>query len=161
MNSSKSERVVPSAGPYYVASFAPGQGAVLKMNPNYAGARPRHLSEIDIVLGVGKAQSVSDVEAGRADYAADDVPPETAQRLAARYGAGSEVARRGGQRYFVHSELGVIYLAMNSLWGVHRRMWNFATAADVRPIFGATATATALAIAADIYSANHGVRLQM
>ena len=108
------ERVVPSAGPYYVASFAPGQGAVLKTNPNYTGARPRHLSEIDVVLGVGKAQSVSDVEAGRADYAADDAPPGIAQRLAARYGAGSDVARRGGQRYFVHSELGVIYLAMNT-----------------------------------------------
>jgi peptide/nickel transport system substrate-binding protein len=108
------ERVVPSAGPYYVASFTPGQGAVLKKNPNYTGARTRHLSEVDVVLGVGKAESVSDVEAGKADYAADDVPPGIAPRLAAKYGAGSEMARRGGQRYFVHSKLGVIYLAMNT-----------------------------------------------
>jgi YVTN family beta-propeller protein len=108
------ERVVPAAGPYYVTSFAPGQGAELKKNPNYAGARPRRLSEIDVVLGVGKAQSVSDVEAGKADYAADDVPPGIAPRLAAKYGAGSDAARGGGQRYFVHPELGVIYLAMNT-----------------------------------------------
>jgi peptide/nickel transport system substrate-binding protein len=108
------ERVVPAAGPYYVTSFAPGQGAVLEKNPNYTGARPRHLSEIDVVLDVGKAQSVSDVEGGKADYAADDVPPGIAPRLAAKYGAGSNAARRGGQRYFVHPELGVIYMAMNT-----------------------------------------------
>jgi YVTN family beta-propeller protein len=107
-------RVVPAAGPYYVTSFTPGQGAMLKKNPNYTGARPRHLSEIDVVLGVSKAQSVSEVEVGKADYAADDVPPGIAPRLAAKYGAGSDVARRTGQRYFVHSELGVIYLAMNT-----------------------------------------------
>ena len=108
------ERVVPAAGPYYVTSYTPGQGAVLKQNPNYTGPRARHLSEIDVVLDVGKSQSVSDVEAAKADYAADDVPPGTAPRLAAKYGAGSDAARRGGQRYFVHPELGVIYLAMNT-----------------------------------------------
>ena len=34
---------VPSAGPYYVASYTPGQGAVLKRNPNYHGSRPHAL----------------------------------------------------------------------------------------------------------------------
>jgi len=29
-------------GPYYVAAYEPGQGAVLKRNPNYAGGRPHH-----------------------------------------------------------------------------------------------------------------------
>src|SRR5438874_3718623 len=48
---------------------------------------------------------------------------------------------------------------MNSLWGVHRRIWRFATAADVRPIFGATASATAIAVAFDIYSQEIGPRV--
>src|SRR5437763_12132786 len=48
---------------------------------------------------------------------------------------------------------------MNSLWGVHRRIWRFATAADVRPIFGATATSTAIAVAIDIYSQQRGPRV--
>jgi FlaA1/EpsC-like NDP-sugar epimerase len=48
---------------------------------------------------------------------------------------------------------------MNSLWGLHRRIWRFATAADVRPIFGATLSATAVALAADQYSRTFGNRL--
>jgi FlaA1/EpsC-like NDP-sugar epimerase/lipopolysaccharide/colanic/teichoic acid biosynthesis glycosyltransferase len=53
----------------------------------------------------------------------------------------------------------VLYLVMNSLWGVHRRVWRFATAADVRPIFGATAAATAIALAVDLYSGASGSRI--
>jgi FlaA1/EpsC-like NDP-sugar epimerase/lipopolysaccharide/colanic/teichoic acid biosynthesis glycosyltransferase len=45
----------------------------------------------------------------------------------------------------------VLYVAMTSLWGVHRRIWRFATAADVRPIFGATATATAILFGSDLF----------
>jgi FlaA1/EpsC-like NDP-sugar epimerase len=52
-----------------------------------------------------------------------------------------------------------LYLVMNSLWGIHRRIWRFATAADVRPIFAATLTATAVALAADLYSGKSGPRL--
>ena len=46
----------------------------------------------------------------------------------------------------------ILYLTMTSLWGMHRRVWRFATAADVRPIFGATATATAIALGVDLLS---------
>ena len=52
----------------------------------------------------------------------------------------------------------VLYLVITSLWGVHRRIWGFATAADVRPIFGAAASATAIAIAVDLYSGFRGPR---
>jgi FlaA1/EpsC-like NDP-sugar epimerase/lipopolysaccharide/colanic/teichoic acid biosynthesis glycosyltransferase len=52
-----------------------------------------------------------------------------------------------------------LYLLMNSLWGVHRRIWRFATAADVRPIFAATLTATAVALAADQSSRTAGARV--
>jgi FlaA1/EpsC-like NDP-sugar epimerase/lipopolysaccharide/colanic/teichoic acid biosynthesis glycosyltransferase len=45
----------------------------------------------------------------------------------------------------------ILYMAMTSLWGVHRRIWRFATAADVRPIFGATATATSILFGSDLF----------
>jgi FlaA1/EpsC-like NDP-sugar epimerase/lipopolysaccharide/colanic/teichoic acid biosynthesis glycosyltransferase len=53
----------------------------------------------------------------------------------------------------------LLYLVMNSLSGVHRRIWRFASAADVRPIFGATATATAIAVGFDLFSGSSGQRL--
>jgi len=52
-----------------------------------------------------------------------------------------------------------LYLLMNSLWGVHRRIWRFATAADVRPIFAAVLTATAIALVADEFIRSDGARL--
>ncbi len=52
----------------------------------------------------------------------------------------------------------LLYLLMTSLWGVHRRVWRFATAADVRPIFGAVATATAIALGFDLVSSGSGRR---
>ena len=39
-------RVVPSAGPYHVASYIPGRRLVLRPNPNYTGTRPRRLDRI-------------------------------------------------------------------------------------------------------------------
>jgi YVTN family beta-propeller protein len=110
----KGVRVVPSAGPYYVASFTPGQGAVLRRNPNYRGSRPHRLGEIDYRLGVGKAQSVKEIEAGDADFAADGVPPQTLDRLARQYGTGSPVAKGGRQRFFVNPLLETTYLALNT-----------------------------------------------
>lgn len=54
----------------------------------------------------------------------------------------------------------ILYLAMTSLWGVHRRIWRFATAADVRPIFGATATATAILFGSDLFfTGTRGARI--
>jgi peptide/nickel transport system substrate-binding protein len=105
---------VPAAGPYYVASYTPGQGAMLKRNPNYHGSRPHALDEIDYRVGVGRAQSVEEVEAGTSDFAAGGLPPEQVARLAARYGPGSLAARAGGQRYFVNHQLTLWYLAMNT-----------------------------------------------
>src|SRR6185437_16201025 len=42
------ERLVPSAGPYQVASYTPGQGVVLTRNPNYHGTRPHWLARIEL-----------------------------------------------------------------------------------------------------------------
>ena len=71
---------MPSAGPYYVASYTPGQGAVLKRNPNYGGARPHALDEIDYSVGIGAAQIVKELDDGTADFGVvDDLPPRTAR----------------------------------------------------------------------------------
>ena len=93
---------LPSAGPYRVASYAPGQGIVLTRNPNYHGSRPHRLARIEISVTVSPQRAIAEVEAGRADYALDDeVTGASAATLAARYGPGSPAARRGHQQYFV------------------------------------------------------------
>ena len=68
-------RLVPSAGPYYVASYTPRQGVVLRRNPNYHGSRPHHMSRIELTVGVPQQRSVAQIEAGTADYSLDTVVP--------------------------------------------------------------------------------------
>jgi YVTN family beta-propeller protein len=107
-------RTVPSAGPYYVASYVPGQAIVLKRNPKYGGSRPHRLREIRVAVSVAPAQSLVDVEAGRADYALDGVPRDAQARLSARFGPGSPAAKAGRQQYFVNPEFGVDFLVLNA-----------------------------------------------
>ena len=106
---------VPSAGPYYVTSYTPGQGAVLKRNPNYRGSRPHALDEIDYSVGIGAGQIVKEINDGTADFGVvDDLPREQHASLAAHYGSRSAAARAGGQRYFVNSLLGLVNLDLNT-----------------------------------------------
>jgi YVTN family beta-propeller protein len=113
----KGVNTVPAAGPYYVASYTPGQGAVLKRNPNYRGSRPHALDEIDYSVGIGTAESVKEIEAGTADFATrlDGLAQAQRESLNARYGPGSPAARAGDQRYFVHSMLSIETLFMNTV----------------------------------------------
>jgi YVTN family beta-propeller protein len=106
-------RGVPSAGPYYVAAYSPGQGIVLKRNPNYRGGRPHRLQEIRVTVGVDKAETARQIQAGSADYAIDGVPPEAAASLNARFGPGSPAARAGRQQYFLNPLLHVDFLLLN------------------------------------------------
>ena len=107
-------RAIPSAGPYYVASYTPNQQVVVRRNPNYRGPRPHRLDEILYTLGVAQVRTVAQIEARRADYAADGVPPAAAARLAARYGTRSAAARAGKKQYFTEPLLAVAYLALNT-----------------------------------------------
>ena len=108
-------QTVPSAGPYYVASYRPEQGAVLKRNPNYHGPRPHAFDEIDYEASTGSAQNVREIEAGTSDFAVvSDLPATQLTSLATRYGPGSPAARAGKQRYFVNPLLGFVYLALNT-----------------------------------------------
>jgi YVTN family beta-propeller protein len=121
------ERVIPSAGPYYVTSYTPGQGVVLTRNPNYHGSRPRHFARIELRVGISTQRAVNEIEAGTADYTAIGLlaPASTtltalASRLATRYGPGSAAAAHGGQQYFVNPSLQLDYFVLN----VHRTLFS-------------------------------------
>jgi ABC-type transport system substrate-binding protein len=115
-------REVPSAGPYYVASYAPGQGVVLARNPNYHGSRPRHFERIELAVGISAQQAVADIEAGKADYTNLGLPPgggsaartALAAQLAARYGPGTPAAAGGRQQYFVNPLLQTDFILLNT-----------------------------------------------
>jgi YVTN family beta-propeller protein len=107
-------RLVPSAGPYYVSSYIPGQGVVLKRNPNYTGGRPHHLEEIDFTPNVPRTRATAEIEAGRIDYSIDGVPADQQTRLRSRYGPGSQAAKVGRQQYFVSNWPALGYLALNT-----------------------------------------------
>lgn len=110
----KGVRTIPSAGPYYVASYVPRQSVVLKRNPNYPGSRPNRLDRIVVTMGVSHKRIDAEVETGEVDYALDGVDQADIAKIASRYGTGSPAARRGRQQYFVNSELGVDYISLNA-----------------------------------------------
>ncbi|MEA2159958.1 MAG: hypothetical protein QOD66_2338 [Solirubrobacteraceae bacterium] len=116
-------RVIPSAGPYQVASYTPGQGVVLTRNPNYRGNRPHRLARIELAVGISNQRAVSQVLADTADYAAGGVPAADAATLAARYGPGSPAAKSGQQQYVLSTDPQLDFLALNT----HRPLF-----ADVR-----------------------------
>lgn len=105
--------LVPSAGPYYVASYTPGQEVVLKKNPNYHGDRPQRWNRIVLTVGIAKETAVRQIEAGTADYASDGVPRAMAAGLEARYGPGSEPAKKGRQQFFVGANSWLDYILLN------------------------------------------------
>jgi len=116
------ERTVPSAGPYYVSSYTPGQGAVLLRNPNYHGHRPRRFARIQLRVGIGAQRAINEIAVGTADYTtlgADEynVTPEItalASALARRFGPGSAAAAHGRQQYFVTPLLQLDFFYLNT-----------------------------------------------
>jgi peptide/nickel transport system substrate-binding protein len=110
-------RVIPSAGPYYVASDTPGQAVVLARNPNYRGGRPHRLDRIDVTLGISSKRAVADIEAGSADdtiIGGDPSANALASGLAAHYGPGSAAAARGAQQYFATQTPGLDFFVLNT-----------------------------------------------
>jgi YVTN family beta-propeller protein len=112
------EREIPSAGPYYVASYTPGQGVVLARNPNYHRSRPHHFERVQIAVGISADRAVADIEAGRADYTTLGSTARSlatlAARLAGRYGPASPAASRGHQQYFINPGLQLDYFVLNT-----------------------------------------------
>jgi YVTN family beta-propeller protein len=104
---------IPSAGPYYIASYTPRQQLVLQRNPNYHGDRRHGLDRIVLAIGVDPVRGLEQVEGGTADYAVE-LPREAGPRLESGYGPGSEAAKTGHQQYFVSEALGTRILHMNT-----------------------------------------------
>ena len=118
------ERLIPSAGPYQVASYTPGQGVVLTRNPNYHGSRPHRLARIELDVNIPGRRAIAQVQAGTADYAPyGAVDSSDAAALASRYGPGSPAARHGHQQYFANPIPLLAFYALNT----HRPLF-----ADVR-----------------------------
>ena len=118
-------RVIPSAGPYYVTSYTPGQGVVLVRNPNYHGSRRHRFARIELAVGISARRAFAGIEAGSADYTDLSLYPSAAlaalaSRLAARYGPGSAAAARGRQQYFVNPGLQLDYFDLNT----HRTLFS-------------------------------------
>ncbi len=104
---------IPSAGPYYIASYTPRQQLVLERNPNYHGDRPHRLDRIEIAIGVDPNRALGQVEAGTADYALE-LPRKAGPRLESAYGPGSDAAKAGLQQYFISEAVASRYLHMNT-----------------------------------------------
>ena len=104
---------IPSAGPYYIASYTARQQLVLERNPNYRGSRPHRLDQFVLALGVDPVRALEEVEAGTADYALE-LPRTAGPRLESAYGPSSEAAKAGHQQYFVSEALGARILHMNT-----------------------------------------------
>jgi YVTN family beta-propeller protein len=105
---------VPSAGPYYIASYTPRQQLVLKRNPNYHGERPHRFDQFVITIGVDSSDALSQIEAGKADYALDGLPRDAAPMLERKYGPDSRAAKEGHPQYFISPANGLRILHMNT-----------------------------------------------
>jgi peptide/nickel transport system substrate-binding protein len=58
---------IPSAAPYHVAQFVPGERLVLERNRFYRGKRPHHVDRIDVDLAADPA-TVVDVASGKIEF---------------------------------------------------------------------------------------------
>jgi peptide/nickel transport system substrate-binding protein len=111
-------RGIPSAGPYYVSSYVPGQRIVVRRNPNYTGPRPRRTAAFLYTIGINTARSVQRIETGRADYLVGTnlglLPYSAHLRLLARYGPNSSAAKAGRQQYFINPTPGPLVIWLNT-----------------------------------------------
>jgi DNA-binding SARP family transcriptional activator/ABC-type oligopeptide transport system substrate-binding subunit len=97
----RTPQAVPAAGPYYIADHVDAEYAILRPNPNYPGPRPQRLDAIAFREGVDPGQAVARVQDGSWDgiVGIDDPLLEVGGPLDHQWGAGSEAAARGDQRY--------------------------------------------------------------
>jgi ABC-type transport system substrate-binding protein len=59
---------IPSAAPYYVAEYVPGQAVVLARNTFYRGPRPHHVDRVEIDLTQDAPTIIDRVERSELDY---------------------------------------------------------------------------------------------
>jgi ABC-type transport system substrate-binding protein/DNA-binding SARP family transcriptional activator/streptogramin lyase len=129
---------VPSAGPYYLSGNLGGDVAVLRRNPNYHGSRPRRLAAIVYREQPQGRQAVADIEAGNADYVADQDPALAPGAAVAR--EFSQPAAGQPRRYFTTPLLATDELAFDTKHGLFAdaRMRQAVNYALDRPALAAT-----------------------
>jgi ABC-type transport system substrate-binding protein len=100
---------VPSAAPYYVSEYVPGQQIVLERNTYYQGPRPQHLDRIVFDLTVDDTKAVDEVLAGAADFAVHPsiLQSQRAAGFARRFGVNKS-------RFFVEPSTGVRMFVLNT-----------------------------------------------
>jgi Bacterial extracellular solute-binding proteins, family 5 Middle len=117
---------IPSGGPYYVASYTPGEQLVLRRNTHYVGPRPHALDEIVYAFGQSADQAAGLINGGEADYttagqsgAFPIISPAFAPdgRLDRLYGANGTSKP---QRFFLTPTLATGRLWMNTSRGIFR-----------------------------------------
>ena len=100
---------LPSAGPYYVSEYVPGERVVLLRNRFYRGPRPHHVDRFVVQLGVGPIAAFEQVLNGSADYALG--PPtyfaDKADTFVRRYGLNKT-------QFFAVPAPGIRMFALNS-----------------------------------------------
>jgi peptide/nickel transport system substrate-binding protein len=89
---------IPSAAPYYVASYVPGERIVLERNTFYAGPRPHHVDRIEGDFAIDGPTALRQVEGGQVDVATTNVAGQRLEALVRRYGVNRS-------RVFVQSGL--------------------------------------------------------
>jgi YVTN family beta-propeller protein len=137
---------VPATGPYMIDEYVKGQQLVLVRNPEfhewYAPARPDgYPDRIEVTLGLSPDEQVSEVEQGRADWAADsaDLTGDAVENLVTQY---------AGQVH-PYPELLTFWLALNTSMPPFddpqaRRAVNYALdRSEVVDLFGGPQKATA------------------
>jgi len=104
---------VPSSGPYYLASHAGGEYAILERNPNYGGARRGAYDSIALRFGLAEGETAAWVDDGRASMAINDTVLQAGSDLARQWGADGPHAAAGDQRWYEIAYPGTDYLLLN------------------------------------------------
>ena len=96
---------LPSAGPFFIASYARGRSLLLRRNPYYRGPRGVGVDAIRYVFGAFPSQILLQLERGEADYGV--VSPDAFASLATKF-------RSDRRHLFVVQQPTVAYLALNT-----------------------------------------------
>jgi ABC-type transport system substrate-binding protein len=100
---------LPSAGPYYVAEYVPGERLRLERNRFYNGTRARHVDRFVAELGADQGSLVDDIASGTYDWGGVNASSGAARaaELARRYGFNKE-------QYWIKPGLGLRLFHLNT-----------------------------------------------
>jgi peptide/nickel transport system substrate-binding protein len=102
---------IPSAGPYTVVEYRPGERVVIRRNPFYGGSRPHHVDGFNVDLRAASPQDMLQrIERGEADWGHTLAPVflDPALDLVAKYGVNHS------RRLFAKPGLTMRMFAFNS-----------------------------------------------